>query len=188
MMRRQNMLLMLLLAVAGFGAWTYFSKSGRALVSSAGGSVSEGVQKLADLADSTLQLVKRFEGFSPTPYRDARGWSIGYGHYMGPQPTMQSISESDAYDLLRSDVQTASDAVKATIGTALSQNQFDALVSFAYNVGINAFRNSTLARKVNAGDMTGAANEFARWNKSNGSVLQALVDRRDAEAQLFLTG
>lgn len=187
-MNRQNTLLAVLLAVAAFGAWTYFTKQGRALVSAAGASASTGVEKLADLTDSTLQLIKKFEGFSEFPYRDARGYSIGYGHYMGPVVTISQISDSDAYDLLRSDVQTASDAVKATIKSALSQNQFDALTSFTYNVGVNAFRNSTLTKKVNAGDMEGAASEFLRWNKSNGEVLAALTNRRQSESQLFLAG
>ena len=187
MTTRERTLLLLLIGVAGFTAWVKFTRSGQAFATSGGKAISVGVQKLADLSDSTLQLIKGFEGFSPNAYRDARGYSIGYGHYMGRVATMQEIDEPSAYELLRNDVQTASDAVKSTIKVPLSQNQFDALTSFAYNVGAGAFENSTLARKVNAGDVTGAANEFARWTKSNGTVLPALVERRATEAQLFLT-
>lgn len=142
---------------------------------------------MADLSNSTLQLIKGFESFSPTPYRDAKGWSIGYGHFMGPEPTIQSMTEAEGYSWLHTDTQTASDAVKAAVQVPLSQNQFDALASFAYNVGVNAFANSTLLRKLNAGDTTGAANEFQRWNKSDGRVLSALTDRRAKEAALFMS-
>ena len=185
MTKRERNLLLLLLGVAGAGAWFYFTQSGRALVRSASETVSTGVEKLADLTNSTLNLIKKFESFSATPYPDARGWSIGYGHYMGPQPTMQTISESQAYDTLRDDAQTAADAVRASVAVPLNQNQFDALVSLAYNIGASAFKNSTLVRRLNAGDYDGAAAQFAVWRKSNGSINPTLVTRRAQEKGVF---
>lgn len=186
MSAREQRLLWILAGVAGLGAYLYYSQQGRALVTSASETIQSEVTKLADLTDSTLQLIISFESFSATPYRDARGWSIGYGHYMGLTPTMQSISRADAYQLLRDDTQTASDAVRASVTVLLSQSQFDALVSLAYNIGANAFRNSTLVRLLNAGDLTGAANQFAVWRNSSGSINPVLVERRAREAQIFL--
>ena len=185
MTKRERNLFLFLLGVAGAGAWIYFTQSGRALIRSAGETVSTGVEKLADLTNSTLNLIKRFESFSEKPYPDARGWSIGYGHYMGAQPTMQIVSESQAYDMLRDDAQTATDAVRASVSVPLNQNQFDALVSLAYNIGASAFKNSTLVRLLNAGNYGGAAAQFSVWRKSNGSINTTLVTRRADEKRIF---
>jgi lysozyme len=186
--RRESTLLLILLGVASMGAWIWFTKSGQAMLTSGENVISSGVQKLADLSDSTLQLIAGFEKFSPVPYRDAGGWSIGYGYFMGPTPTIQNMDEPTAYAYLRDKAQTAADEIKASVQVPLSQNQFDALVSFVYNVGVSAFHNSTLLKKLNAGDFAGAIDEFARWNKSQGQVLAALVSRRNAEASLFANG
>ena len=82
----------------------------------------------------------------------------------------------------------AEDAVTRLVVTQLSQKGFDALVSFTYNVGINAFRNSTLLRKLNLGKVEEAAEEFSRWNKARGKVLPGLVKRRAQEKEMFLQG
>ena len=140
---------------------------------------------MADLTNSTLNLIKRFESFSEKPYPDARGWSIGYGHYMGAQPTMQTVSEPQAYDMLRDDAQTATDAVRASVSVPLNQNQFDALVSLAYNIGASAFKNSTLVRVLNSGDYDGAAAQFPVWRKAKGVINTALVKRRAQEQEIF---
>lgn len=188
--RTRNRLL-LLFGVGTAAAYLWFTQSGRKLASEAGSIVATGVERVADLTDSTLQFIKRFEGFSAKPYWDRKGWSIGYGHFMGPRPTMQEISEPEAYELLRTDTANFADAVKRSVNVALTQNQFDALTSFAYNEGISAFQGSTLLRKINSGDMAGASAEFAKWNKArdaNGNliVLNDLTERRAAEAQLFV--
>lgn len=186
-MKRDDKLLLLLAALAGVGYWLWFTQSGRSLSQSAATQIESGVQRLTDLTDSTLQTIIGFESFSATPYRDAKGWSIGYGHFMGTSPTMQSITRADAYDLLRADATKARNAVQATIKQAMSQNEFDAMVSLAYNIGVNGFAGSTVARLFNAGNKQGAADAFRMWNKSQGQVNDALVDRRENERDLFLS-
>jgi lysozyme len=138
-------------------------------------------------AQSTYDLIARFEGFSPTAYRDARGWSIGYGHYMGPVATQTKISLEDALQLLQNDVSLAAYQVAQNVSVPLTQNEFDALCSLAYNIGGGAFASSTLVRLLNSGDKAGAAAQFSRWNQSQGVVLGALVDRRAQEQNVFLS-
>lgn len=186
-MKRQNVLLLILAGVGGFAAWIYFTQSGRAFSAGAAAQLQSGVERLTDLTDSTLQTIIGFEDFSGVPYRDAGGWSIGYGHYMGPTVSIQSIDRPSAYELLRTDAQTARDAVKTSIQAPMSQNEFDAMVSLAYNIGAAGFRGSTVARLFNAGDKSGAADAFRLWNKSQGAVNQTLVGRRESERGLFLS-
>lgn len=150
--------------------------------------IQKGVEMVANtLSAAGEKLIQDFEGFSGKPYRDADGWSIGFGHYMGKTPAMGVISRADAAALFRQDAQQAIGTINNNVKVPLSQNQFDSLTSFIYNVGINAFKNSTLLKKLNAGDYQGAASEFLRWNKSQGKVNPALVARREAERQLFLS-
>lgn len=136
-----------------------------------------------------MDALKAHEGYSAAPYQDAAGyWTIGYGHKILDGESFESVDETQATALLAADIRTAEDAVNVGVSGAISQAQFDALVSFAYNVGAGAFAKSTLLRKLNAGDAAGAAAEFARWNRAGGVVLAGLAKRRDAEARLFSTG
>lgn len=142
-----------------------------------------------------LSLVKEFEGFVPKWYPDAAyGWkvpTIGYGHTdAAGNPKYATnkglvLSEADATDILRNDVQKYADAVSNAVKVPLTDNQFDALVSFTYNLGPGNLNKSTLLRKLNAGDYDGAANEFGKWVKAGGKTLNGLVRRRKAEADLF---
>lgn len=184
---REEKLLLALLGVAGAGAYLYFTQQGRSLSQSIATNVQTGVERVTDLTNSTLQTIIGFESFSSKPYRDSRGYSIGYGHYMGPTVTIQNISRADAYELLRNDAQTARDAVTSTIHLPMTQNEFDAMVSLAYNIGAAGFAGSTVARRFNAGDKIGAADAFRLWNKSEGAVNQVLVARRETERGLFLS-
>jgi lysozyme len=138
-------------------------------------------------AQSTYDLIARFEGFSASAYRDAKGWSIGYGHYMGPVATQATITQDEALQWLQNDVSLAAYQVAQNVSVPLTQNEFDALVSLAYNIGGGAFSSSTLVRLLNSGDRQGAAAQFPRWNQSQGVVLGALVDRRAQEQHVFLT-
>ena len=140
-----------------------------------------------DFSDKGLDNIKRFEGFSPVPYKDAQGFSIGYGHFIKPGENLTAVSEGQARILLKQDAAIASAAVKNSVKVPLTQNQFDALVSLSYNIGITAFRNSTLLQKLNAGDYSAAADQFARWNRSQGEQIAALDRRRASERELFLT-
>lgn len=177
----------LLLALLGAGAFLWFTQAGKKIAAEAGTVLTSATLKIVDLANSTLQLIKRFEGFSAVPYRDANGFSIGYGHFIVPGESFTTLTEPEAYDLLRFDVRRFSDAVKTAVTVPLTQSQFDALVSLAYNIGASAFSGSTLVRLLNAGDYAGAAAQFARWNKSQGTVLPVLVSRREQERQVFLS-
>ena len=136
------------------------------------------------LSQAGLDAIKAREGFSATPYPDHKGYSIGYGHLMGVFDRRESITKEEAEILLLSDVSWAEDAVNAAITAPLTQAQFDALVSLAFNIGADAFKRSTLVKRINAGD-AGAVSEFARWNMASGKVHPGLVARRAAEAEQF---
>lgn len=132
-----------------------------------------------------LNLIKEFEGFRNNAYQDSAGvWTIGYGHTLTARPGMR-ISRSEGERLLRQDLVRFEKGVRDRVHVPLTQNQFDALVSFAFNVGVGAFSKSTLLRLLNQGDYNGAKNEFRRWVHAGGRRLQGLVRRRDREAQLF---
>ncbi|MBO5523436.1 MAG: glycoside hydrolase family protein [Roseburia sp.] len=135
-----------------------------------------------------VNLIKSFEGCRLTAYQDSAGvWTIGYGHTSGVKKGM-TITEAQAEAYLKGDLGTAENAVNGKVTYSIKQNQFDALVSFTYNVGSGNFGSSTLLKKLNQGDITGAANEFDKWNKAGGKVLEGLVRRRAAEKAMFLNG
>ncbi len=133
-----------------------------------------------------LLLIKSFEGLRLRAYRDAVGiWTIGFGTTRGVQPGM-SISEAQAIEFLQEDLARFEKTINDGVKTPINDNQFSALASFTYNVGPGAFRSSTLLRKLNTGDIRGAADEFPRWNKAGGRTLAGLTRRRRAERMLFL--
>jgi len=132
-----------------------------------------------------LDLIKKFEGCRLTAYKCPAGvWTIGYGHTNGVKKG-QKITQKQAELFLREDIKKFENGVKKYVSVPLTQNQFDALVSFCYNCGLGAFKDSTLRKKLNAKDYAGAAKELLRWNKSNGVVLEGLKRRRNAEKVLF---
>lgn len=140
------------------------------------------------LSNEGLEAIARFEGLRLSAYRDAGGVpTIGYGHTGGVQMG-STITRARALALLRQDAQTAVEGVRQAVRRDISQGQFDALVSFAFNVGVGAMRGSTLIRKLNAGDRTGAAAEFLKWTRGGGRVLPGLVARRKVEQAMFLHG
>ena len=144
---------------------------------------------------ATLTLVKKFEGFAAEAYPDAGyGWdrpTIGYGHtsQAGPPDVRKgmTITRPVAELYLIDDLDRVAEGIAKHVTVPLNENQHGALCSFVFNVGLPAFQHSTLLRKLNAGDYKGAADEFPRWNKSNGKVLPSLTRRRADEAVLFLT-
>jgi GH24 family phage-related lysozyme (muramidase) len=134
-----------------------------------------------------IQLLKTFEGLSLKAYRDPVGiWTIGYGTTSGVREGMR-ITESQAEALLRRDLERFEKAVDRLVKVSLNDNQFSALVSFTYNVGERALSNSTLLKLLNRGNYQAAANEFLRWNRAGGRVLNGLTRRRQAERSLFLS-
>ena len=139
------------------------------------------------ISDAGLDLIQRFEGCKLKAYQDSvHVWTIGVGHTGDVQPG-QEITQEEAMELLRQDVEDAEKCVNVCVTAPLSQGQFDALVSFCFNLGCGALRRSTLLQKVNASDFDGASREFVKWNKAGGVVLNGLTRRREAEAELFLT-
>lgn len=133
-----------------------------------------------------LLLIKSFEGLRLRAYRDAVGiWTIGYGTTRNVRPGM-AISEDRAVSFLQEDLARFEKSIRDSVRVAINDNQFAALASFVYNVGPGAFRSSTLLRKLNQGDIRGAADEFPRWNKAGGRALAGLTRRRNAERLLFL--
>ncbi len=134
-----------------------------------------------------LLLIKSFEGLRLKAYRDAVGiWTIGYGTTRGVQPDM-SISEAEAERFLQQDLTRFEQAICEAVTVPINDNQFSALASFTYNVGPGALRSSTLLKLLNARhDIRGIADEFPRWNRAGGRVLEGLTRRRNAERALFL--
>jgi len=139
-----------------------------------------------NMSDNGLELLQDIEGTRYTAYLDTGGvWTIGVGH-TGPE-VVEGLRIDDLQVLawLKEDVQEAEDAVNGNVKVPLTQNQFDALVSFVFNVGVDAFKKSTMLRMLNAGDYTGAMGQFKRWNMDNGKVFAGLTKRRELEAKLF---
>lgn len=142
----------------------------------------------SDPYEKALDMIAKFEGFSAKAYPDAGGHSIGYGHFItaaDPYDEASVISEGEAYSLLQQDARGAQNCVGGAITAPMTMGQEAAMISLAYNIGCGNFRSSTLVRKFNAGDAAGAAAQFPAWNKSRGTIIQALVDRRSSEMGVF---
>lgn len=143
-----------------------------------------------------IELIKKFEGCKLTAYRDSVGvWTIGFGHTKDVKADMV-ITAEQAEQFLKDDVVYFENGVNKllkTLKTAVTQNQFDALISFAFNLGLGNLRKSTLAKKLyvmqqnDRDSVQDVADEFPRWNKAGGQVLTGLTNRRNAERALFLT-
>lgn len=140
------------------------------------------------ISQKGVNLIKEFEGLELKAYKDAVGIvTIGYGS-TGPHVSMgQTVTQAEAEALLMKDVSRFEIGVEQLVKVPLNQNQFDALVSFAFNLGLGNLGSSTLLRKLNSKDYVGAANEMLRWNKAKGKVLKGLTRRRVAEKALFLS-
>lgn len=146
-------------------------------------------------SEKGIRLIKQFEGCSLTAYPDpgtgGDPWSIGYGwtHPIDGKPVKRgmTIDQVTADRLLKTGLVGYENDVLKVVRVKLTQGQFDALVSFAYNVGSRALSTSTLLKKLNAGDIKGAADEFLRWNKAGGKVMLGLTNRRKAERDVFLS-
>lgn len=139
-----------------------------------------------DISPAGLNLVKEFEQLRLTAYRDSGGQlTIGWGSTVGVYAGMR-ISPAEADARLHNDLRTAVSAVNRYVTVPLTPYQFDALVSLTFNIGVGAFRGSTLLKRLNASRYTEAADQFLRWNKVNGRVSRGLLRRRTAERALFM--
>lgn len=150
--------------------------------------------KVTKASQKGLDLIKRFEGLELKPYKCPAGIpTIGYGNTYYPSGvkvklTDPAITQIVAEALLKFLLGSYEKSVDSFCRDDISQNQFDALVSFAYNCGVNSLKSSTLLKKVNANpkDVT-IADEFMKWNKAGGRVLAGLTKRRQAEADLYFS-
>lgn len=134
-------------------------------------------------------LTQAFEQCRLTAYQDSKGvWTIGWGHTGKDVRPGSYITQERADELLKQDILYAQIAVQRYVKVPLTQDEFDALTDFAYNIGVGAFAGSTLLLLLNKGDYHGAAAQFGYWDKSGGKVLAGLLRRRAAERDTFLTG
>lgn len=149
------------------------------------------------LNEAALSLIQKYEGFISKWYPDpVHGWKVPtccYGHTDAAGPPFykdgknKKFTRAEGAEILARDLRSYADAVEKAVKVPLTDNQFGALVSFTYNLGPGNLRKSTLLKKLNAGDVAGAANAFLSWNKAAGKVMKGLTTRREAERKLFLS-
>ena len=136
-------------------------------------------------SEAGILLIKSFEGCRTVAYQDAVGvWTIGYGHTIDVKEGM-TITQHQCDVMLEVDIETYENYVNKYVIVFLTQNQFDALVSWVYNLGPTNLRNSTMLKVLNAGKYDEVSYQMQRWNRAGGKVLKGLVVRRKAEAELF---
>ena len=138
-----------------------------------------------------VDLICGFEGKRLVAYDDGVGvWTIGFGTTIYPNGIKVkkggTCTEAQAKSYMAHDLKKFEQAVNGAVNIPLNQNQFDALVSLAYNIGTGAFNKSTLVKKLNAGDIRGAADQFDVWVNAGGKRMQGLVNRRAREKALYL--
>jgi len=132
-----------------------------------------------------IDLIKHFEGCELKAYKCPAGvWTIGYGHIKGVQEG-DVITEQQADEMLVEELNEYENYINTLVTVPLNQNQYDALVSWVYNLGSSNLNSSTLLKVLNSGDYTGVPEQIMRWNKAGGKVLEGLTRRRQAEADLF---
>ncbi len=136
--------------------------------------------------DAGLEIIKESEGLRLEAYNLGGQWLIGYGHAATARAGM-TISEAQAGELLRSDVRTSEDGVRRLVVVPMNENQFSAMVSLAYNLGVGGYGRSTVLEQINQGDYDGAANAFLNHNRAGGKVNAHLTQRREQERDLFNT-
>lgn len=142
-----------------------------------------------NISQNGVDLIKKYEGcvlhaYKPVPTE--KYWTIGYGHYGPDVKENQKITQKQAEDLLKKDLEKFVHGVITLLHTEINQNQLDALVSFAYNLGVGTLKKSTLLELINKKDFKNAANEFGKFVNSNGHPLPGLVKRRNEEKELFV--
>ena len=157
-----------------------------------------------NVSDKAIKMIKHHEGVRQRPYRcPAKLWTIGVGHVLYPRQGALKVDDRDSVPLeerdnrtfsmeevdgiLRDDLNRFERGVERYCPLKLTQGQFDALVSFSFNVGLGTLQRSTLRQKVLRGDMEGASEEFLKYTIGGGKVLKGLVNRRNDERALFLS-
>lgn len=141
------------------------------------------------LSDAGVKHLEAEEGYREVPYTDAGGvLTVGYGHTGKDVRAGEKVSLERAQELLRADVSVAEACINKYVTVIQNQHQFDALVSFVYNVGTEAFKKSTLLRTINSGNVEDISNQFMRWVNVAGKRNKGLVNRRAAECRLYHGG
>ena len=143
------------------------------------------------VSPSGIDLICNFEGLRLSAYDDGVGvWTIGFGTTKYPNGIRvkkgDTCTVAQARSYMQHDLKEFEQTVNSAVKTEVNQNQFDALVSLAYNIGTNAFKNSTLIKQLNEGNYKAAANQFDAWVNAGGKRMQGLVNRRATEKALFL--
>jgi lysozyme len=139
-----------------------------------------------------LKMLAHHEGVRQKPYKCPAGlWTVGVGHLIGDGKTLpdswnKTFTLDEVYDILAKDVVRFERGVNKYITVPLRQNEFDALVSFSFNLGLGVLQRSTLRQALNRGDKEGAITSLLKYNKAGGKVLKGLDNRRKDEAALFL--
>ena len=151
-----------------------------------------GVPESMLVSNKGVDLICEFEGKRLSAYDDGVGvWTIGFGTIKYPNGVRVKKGDTctleQAKEYMRHDLIEFEYTVNSSVKVPLNQNQFDALVSLAYNIGSSAFKSSTLVKKLNTGDYQGAADQFNVWVNAGGKRMQGLVNRRDREKLLFLS-
>lgn len=145
------------------------------------------------VSEQCIKMIKHHEGVRTKPYQDPIGlWTVGVGHLIEdgkklPKEWNRELTDEEVDALLYKDLERFEIGVKRLTKVALSQSQFDALVSFSFNVGLGNLQSSTLRSKLNREDYEGASNEFPKWRRAGGKILPGLVKRRADERALFLS-
>ena len=136
-----------------------------------------------------LHLTEYFEGCKLVAYMPRPGdrWTIGYGHTKGVTQGM-TCTQAQAEAWLQQDIQEAAAAVRRLVKIKLTQDEFDALADFVFNLGATNFAGSTLLRLLNAGNIAAAAREFEKWDRAGGKEMASLLRRRQTEEKMFLGG
>jgi len=143
-------------------------------------------EKSMETSENGIELIKEFEGCRQVAYQDSVGvWTIGYGHTKTAYEGRLAIKKT-CERLLAEDLVEFEEYVDTLVKVPLTQNQFDALVSWTFNLGPGNLQESTLLKKLNQGLYAEVPTEMRRWNKAGGEVLDGLVRRREAEVSLFL--
>ena len=164
------------------------------LIATASGTVADmlgiTIDSVKRVSNSGINLICGFEGLKLKAYDDGVGvWTIGFGTTIYPNGIKVkkggTCTEAQAKAYMAHDLKKFESAVNSAVTVPINQNQFDALVSLAYNIGTGAFEKSTLLKKLNESNYKGASAQFNVWNKGGGKVMQGLVNRRDVERKLF---
>jgi len=170
----------------GFTPNSGFTDSGQTLIDQ---SPTQDLPDVDDLRinEAGLKIIEDSEGLRLEAYQGMSGkWLIGYGHAATAKRGMV-ITEQQAEDLLRQDLETTETAIKGFLEVRVTENEFSAMVSLAYNIGVFAFKDSTVLQEVNRNKTQAAANAFLLWNKSGGKAYPHLTDRRQKERALFIS-